>query len=77
MQETGVQSLGWDDLLEKEMATHCSIIAPLRPKKGLKEKKLCFPIKLAPLCRLWALRHNLSPMKQVARVKSRDLRFLN
>ena len=27
MQETGVQSLGWDDLLEKEMATHSSILA--------------------------------------------------
>ena len=27
MQETGVQSLGWKDLLEKEMATHSSILA--------------------------------------------------
>ena len=27
MQETQVQSLGWDDLLEKEMATHSSILA--------------------------------------------------
>ena len=27
MQETQVQSLGWEDLLEKEMATHCSILA--------------------------------------------------
>jgi len=27
MQETGVQSLGWEDLLEKEMATHSSILA--------------------------------------------------
>ena len=27
MQETGVQSLGWEDLLEKEMATHASILA--------------------------------------------------
>ena len=27
MQETGVQSLGWEDSLEKEMATHCSILA--------------------------------------------------
>ena len=25
MQETRVQSLGWEDLLEKEMATHSSI----------------------------------------------------
>ena len=25
MQETQVQSLGWEDLLEKEMATHSSI----------------------------------------------------
>ena len=27
MQETGVQSLGWEDLLEKEMAAHSSILA--------------------------------------------------
>ena len=27
MQETRIQSLGWDDLLEKEMATHFSIPA--------------------------------------------------
>ena len=27
MQETQVQSLGWDDLLEKEMTTHFSILA--------------------------------------------------
>ena len=27
MQETRVESLGWEDLLEKEMATHSSILA--------------------------------------------------
>ena len=27
MQETRVQSLGWEDLPEKEMATHSSILA--------------------------------------------------
>ena len=27
MQETRAQSLGWEDLLEKEMATHSSILA--------------------------------------------------
>jgi len=27
MRETLVQSLGWDDPLEKGMATHCSILA--------------------------------------------------
>ena len=27
MQETQVQSLGWEDPLEKEMATHASILA--------------------------------------------------
>ena len=27
MQETWVQSLGWEDLLEKDMATHPSILA--------------------------------------------------
>ena len=27
MRETRVQSLGWEDLLEKEMATHSSVLA--------------------------------------------------
>ena len=27
MRETQVQSLGWEDLLKKEMATHSSILA--------------------------------------------------
>jgi len=27
MQETGVQSLGWEDPLEKEKATHSGILA--------------------------------------------------
>ena len=27
MQETGIQSMGWEDPLEKEMATHSSILA--------------------------------------------------
>ena len=27
MRETWVRSLGWEDPLEKEMATHCSILA--------------------------------------------------
>jgi len=27
VQETGLQSLGWEDPLEKEMATHSSILA--------------------------------------------------
>ena len=31
MQETGVQSLGWEDLLEKEMATPSSILAWKNP----------------------------------------------
>ena len=26
-QETGVQSLGWEDLLQKGMATHSSVLA--------------------------------------------------
>ena len=28
MQEAGVPTLGWEDPLEKEMATHSSILAP-------------------------------------------------
>ena len=34
MQETRVQSLGWEDLLEKEMATHSSILAWKIPWTG-------------------------------------------
>ena len=37
MQETWVRSLGWEDSLEKEMATHSSILAweiPLMEKPG-------------------------------------------
>ena len=36
-QETQVQSLGWEDSLEKEMATHCSTLAwriPWREEPG-------------------------------------------
>ena len=33
MWETRVQSLGWEDLLEKEMATHFSILAWRIPGK--------------------------------------------
>ena len=31
MQETGVRSLGWEDPLEKEMATHSSALAQKIP----------------------------------------------
>ena len=31
MQETSVQSLGWEDLLEKKMATHSSILVWRNP----------------------------------------------
>ena len=34
MQETQVQSLGWENLLEKEMATHSSIPAWKNPIDG-------------------------------------------
>ena len=37
MQETQVRSLGWEDTLEKEMATHSSILAwriPLTEEPG-------------------------------------------
>ena len=34
MQETWVRSLGWEDPLEKEMATHSSILARRIPGKG-------------------------------------------
>ena len=34
MQETRVQSLGWEDLLEKEMATHSTTLAWRIPGTG-------------------------------------------
>ena len=34
MQETRIQSLGWKDPLEKEMATHSSILACKIPLDG-------------------------------------------
>ena len=34
MWETWVQSLGWEDLLEKEMETHSSILAWKNPMDG-------------------------------------------
>ena len=34
MQETQVQSLDWEDPLEKEMATHSSILAGKNPMDG-------------------------------------------
>ena len=47
MRETWVQSLGWEDPLEKEMATHCSIIAwriPWMEEPGWLESSFTFPI---------------------------------
>ena len=38
MQEVQVQSLGWEDSLEKGMETHSSILAP-PPKKGKRKAK--------------------------------------
>ena len=32
MQETQVRSLGWDDPLEQEMATHSSILTRKKPR---------------------------------------------
>ena len=41
MWETRVQSLGLEDLLEKRMATHSSILTP-SPKKGAQINILCY-----------------------------------
>ena len=41
-QETGVQSLGWEDPLEKEMATRSSILAWKNPMdRGAWQAKVC------------------------------------
>ena len=44
MRDTWVQSLVWDDLLEKGMATHPSILPPQK-KGGLKEMKTLNTLK--------------------------------
>ena len=45
MRDTRVQSLGWEDLLGKEMATHSSILAGKTPRTeescGLQSMGLC------------------------------------
>ena len=42
MQQTWVQSLGWDDPLEKEMATCSSILAWKNPMdRGLRQVTVC------------------------------------
>ena len=42
MQETWVQSLGWEDPLEKEMATHSSILAWEIPRlQSLGSQRVC------------------------------------
>ena len=40
MQETCVPSLGWEDLLEKGKATHCSILAWRIPWNGVANSRL-------------------------------------
>ena len=40
MQENQVQSLGWEDLLNKEMATHSSILAWRMPWKEFSMRSL-------------------------------------
>ena len=46
MQQTWVQSLGWDDPLEKEMATCSSILAWKNPMdRGLRQVTVCMAEK--------------------------------
>ena len=51
MQETEVQSLGWEDPLEKEMATHCSMIIPWTEEperlRSMSSKELDMPEQLS------------------------------
>ena len=60
VQETWLQSLGWEDLLEKDTATHCSILAwkiPWTEEPGrfwaqdLKVRSL--EVHLAPALSVW------------------------
>ena len=51
MQETEVQSLGWEDPLKKEMATHCSMIIPWTEEperlRSMSSKELDMPEQLS------------------------------
>ena len=49
MQETGVPSLGWEDPLEKEMATHSSILAWKIPWKVHLKPQWFFSLSLFSL----------------------------
>ena len=56
MQETQVQSLGWEDPLEKEMATHASILAWGIPRTEEPGKLQSMGSK--ELDRTWRLNHH-------------------
>ena len=45
VQETWVQSLGWEDALEKEMATHSGIVAWKIPDRGAWQAKIYGVVK--------------------------------
>ena len=57
LQETRVQSLGWEDPLEEEMATHSSILAwKIHDKRSLVHivKVIVFPIVMYG-CESWTM----------------------
>ena len=58
MQETWVQSLGWEDALEKEMATHSSILAWEIPQTV---KPVC---RRVAVCGVASVGHDLATKQQ-------------
>ena len=60
MQETWVQSLGWEDPLEKEMATHSSILAWRIPWTEVRDIVLKAAIKTIPKKKKWKMQKQKS-----------------
>ena len=70
MQETWVQPLGWEDVLEKEMATHCSILAwygPWGRKESDTTEQLHFSLSFFQFPGALAVR-NLSEMQETQEI---------
>ena len=79
MRETWLPSLGWEDPLEKEIATHSSILAWKIPWMeepgrlqfmGLRLHLLCFTLFLYPACRVLVPQPGIKPGPPAAKLPS-------
>ena len=77
MQETQVQSLGWEDILEKEMATHSSILAWRIPwtESGRLDYSPCMPSLFSHVqlfVTLWTVAHQ-APLSTASTIQTQLL----